>query len=171
MIWQVVDAVDDELSRSTKLQDYANSLAFSPCCCCSVAHLCPTFCSPMNCSTPGIPILHYLWEFAQTHVHRVSDAIQPSHPVSPFFSCPQSFSASRSSPLGFQNFSYLLSSRSYVVKFHHLFSKFFKAICKVLLICSIFDSFQGLLHLKQTNKKIQYIYNWIVFQYWTSLVA
>ena len=57
------------------------------------------------------------------------------------------------SPLDFQNFSYLLSSRSYIVKFHHLFSKFFKAICKVLLICSIFDSFQGLLHLKQTKKK------------------
>ena len=57
------------------------------------------------------------------------------------------------SPLDFQNFSYLLSSRSYIVKFHHLFSKFFKAICKVLLICSIFDSFQGLFHLKQTNKK------------------
>ena len=103
-----------------------------------------------------------------------TESVMPSNHLilcSPFFSCPQSFSASKSSPRGFQNFSYLLSSRSYVVKFHHLFSKFFKSICKVLLICSIFDSFQGLLHLKQTNKKIQYFYNWIVFQYWTSLVA
>ena len=99
MIWQVVDAVDDELSRSTKLQDYANSLAFSPCCCCSVAQLCPTFCSPMNCSTPGIPIFHYLWEFAQTHVHRVSDAIQPSHPLSP----PSSPALNLSQHQGFTN--------------------------------------------------------------------
>ena len=41
--------------------------------------------------TPGFPGLHYLPEFAQTHVHRVNDAIQPSHPVTPFSSCHQSF--------------------------------------------------------------------------------
>ena len=35
----------------------------------------------MDCSTPGFPVLHYLPEFAQTHVHRVGDAIQPSHPL------------------------------------------------------------------------------------------
>ena len=39
------------------------------------------FCSPMDCSTPGIPVHHQLPELAQTHVHRVSDAIQPSHPL------------------------------------------------------------------------------------------
>ena len=50
---------------------------------CSVAESCLTLCDPMDCSTPGFPILHYLPEFAQTHVHRVIDAIQPSHPVSP----------------------------------------------------------------------------------------
>ena len=38
---------------------------------------------PMDCSTPGFPVLHHLPEFAQTHVHRVGDAIQPSHPLSP----------------------------------------------------------------------------------------
>ena len=38
-------------------------------------------CDPMDCSTPGFPVLHYLLEFAQTHVHWVSDAIQPSHPL------------------------------------------------------------------------------------------
>ena len=38
---------------------------------------------PMDCSTPGFPVLHYLLEFAQTHVHWVGDAIQPSHPLSP----------------------------------------------------------------------------------------
>ena len=39
--------------------------------------------TPMNCSMPGFPVLHYLPEFAQTHVHPVGDAIQPSHPLSP----------------------------------------------------------------------------------------
>ena len=48
----------------------------------SVAQSCPTFCDPMNCSTPGLPVHHHLPEFIQTQVHRVSDAIQPSHPLS-----------------------------------------------------------------------------------------
>ena len=49
----------------------------------SVAQSCPTPCNPMDCSTPGFPVLHYLPEFAQTHVHWVDDVIQPSHPLSP----------------------------------------------------------------------------------------
>ena len=52
-------------------------LAFS-----SVAHSCPTLCDPMNRSTPGLPVHHHLPEFTHTHKHRVSDAIQPSHPGS-----------------------------------------------------------------------------------------
>ena len=48
----------------------------------SVAQSCPTLCGPMNCNTPGLPVHHQLPEFTQTHVHRVSDAIQPSHPLS-----------------------------------------------------------------------------------------
>ena len=48
----------------------------------SVARSCPTLCDPMNCSMPGLPVHHQLLEFTQTHVHRVSDAIQPSHPLS-----------------------------------------------------------------------------------------
>ena len=48
----------------------------------SVAQSCLTLCDPMNCSTPGLPIHHQLPKFTQTHVHRVSDAIQPSHPLS-----------------------------------------------------------------------------------------
>ena len=48
----------------------------------SVAQSCPTLCDPMNCSTPGLPVHHQLPEFTQTHVHRVGDAIQPSHPMS-----------------------------------------------------------------------------------------
>ena len=48
----------------------------------SVAQSCPTLCDPMNHSTPGLPVHHQLPEFTQTHVHRVTDAIQPSHPLS-----------------------------------------------------------------------------------------
>ena len=48
----------------------------------SLDQSCPTLCDPMNCSTPGLPVHHQLLEFTQTHVHRVSDAIQPSHPLS-----------------------------------------------------------------------------------------
>ena len=51
-------------------------------CCCAVTESCLTPCDPMDCSIPGFPVLHYLLEFAQTHVHWVSDAIQPSHPLS-----------------------------------------------------------------------------------------
>ena len=62
----------------------------------SVAQSCPTLCDPMDCSTPGLPVHHQLLEFTQTHVHLVGDAIQPSHSVIPFSSCPQSFPASGS---------------------------------------------------------------------------
>ena len=48
----------------------------------SVAQLCLTLCDPMNRSTPGLPVHHHLLEFTQTHLHRVGDAIQPSHPLS-----------------------------------------------------------------------------------------
>ena len=51
--------------------------------CCSVAKWCPALWDPIDCSTPGFPVLHYLPEFAQTHVHEFSDAIQPSHSLLP----------------------------------------------------------------------------------------
>ena len=47
----------------------------------SVAQLCLTVCDAMDCSTPGFPVHYQLLELAQTHVHRVRDAIQPSHPL------------------------------------------------------------------------------------------
>ena len=68
----------------------------------SVAQSCPTLCNPMNRSTLGLPVHHQLPEFTQTHVHGVSDAIQPSHPapsVIPFSSCPQSLPASETFPM------------------------------------------------------------------------
>ena len=55
----------------------AHSVQFS-----SVAQACPTLCDPMNRSTSGLPVYHQHLEFTQTHIHRVSDAIQPSHPLS-----------------------------------------------------------------------------------------
>ena len=53
------------------------------CCYFSVAQSCLTLCDPVDYSMAGFPVLHYLWEFAQTHVHWVNDAIQPFYPVSP----------------------------------------------------------------------------------------
>ena len=50
-------------------------------CYCSFAHSCPTLCDPMDYSMSGFPVLNHFLEFAQTHVHWVTDAIQPSHPL------------------------------------------------------------------------------------------
>ena len=74
------------LFKSKNIGVFYSSLSsiFCPfCCCCSVAKLCSTLWNPMDCSTPGSLVLHYLPEFAQTHVHWASNAIQPSHPLSP----------------------------------------------------------------------------------------
>ena len=60
----------------------------------SVPQSCLTLCGPMDCSMPGFPAHHQLLEFTQTHIHWVSYAIQPSHPIVPFSSCLQSFPAS-----------------------------------------------------------------------------
>ena len=54
----------------------------------SVAQSCPTLWDPMNCSMPGLPVHHQLPEFTQTHIHWVSDAIQPSHPGRPLLLLP-----------------------------------------------------------------------------------
>ena len=51
------------------------------CCFCSVTHLCLNLCDPMDCSVPGLPVLHHLAEFAQVLVHCINDAIQPFHQV------------------------------------------------------------------------------------------
>ena len=61
----------------SRLQSPSAVILFS-----SVTQSCLTLCNPMNCSTPGLPVHHQLLEFTQTHVHQVSDAIQPSHPLS-----------------------------------------------------------------------------------------
>ena len=68
----------NELSYLQKQRiEWARGLQFS-----SVTQSCPTLCDPMDCSTPGFPVYHQLLEPAQTHVHRVGDAIPLSHPLS-----------------------------------------------------------------------------------------
>ena len=56
---------------------------FNTFCYCSVTQSCLTLCDPVYCSTPGFPVLHHLPELAQTHIHLVSGATQPSRPLSP----------------------------------------------------------------------------------------
>ena len=85
----------------------ADPIQFQPgdICCCSVTQSCPILCDPMDCSTPtGFPVLHYLPEFAETHVHWVSFVIQPSPPLSSsspplIFILPSIYPASRSFPV------------------------------------------------------------------------
>ena len=78
MKWMKLEPIiQTEVSQKEKHQYSISSVHFS-----SVAQSCPTLCDPMNCSTPDFPVHHQLPEFTQTHVHWVSDAIQPSHPLS-----------------------------------------------------------------------------------------
>ena len=77
MDWLDLLAVQGTLKSLLQHHSSKASVQFS-----SVTQSCPTVFDPMNCSTPGLPVHHQLPEFTQTHVHRVSDAIQPSHPLS-----------------------------------------------------------------------------------------
>ena len=70
-------AVSHNYNFKTGAYECVQLLQFS-----SVTQSCPTLCDPMNRSTPGLPVHHHLPEFTQTYVHRVGDAIQPSHPLS-----------------------------------------------------------------------------------------
>ena len=83
------------MKTSVRLDSCPHILPNFTFCCCSVlsrVHLC----DPMDCTAPGFPVLHHLPEFVQTHVYRVSDAIQPSHPLLP----PSPFTFSLSQHLG-----------------------------------------------------------------------
>ena len=72
----------DEWIKKTYIYTYIHTYIYSSVQFSSVAQSCPTLCDPTNPSTPGLPVHHQLPEFTQTHVHWVSDAIQPSHPLS-----------------------------------------------------------------------------------------
>ena len=70
-----------EMGRTWQLNNSTEAMRFSSVQFSSDAQPCPTLCDPMNCSTPGLPVHHQLLKLAHTHVHQVSDAIQPSHPL------------------------------------------------------------------------------------------
>ena len=74
-LWNIENNSNDQYRKHLKLNH-------TFCCHFSVAKSCPTLCDPMDCSTPGSSVLHYLLEFPQVHVHWVGDAIQPSHLLS-----------------------------------------------------------------------------------------
>ena len=107
-IFQICIFIHLILYNLGNLHAFPHSVQFS-----SVTQLCLTLCDPMDCSMPGFPVYHQLPELTQTHVHWVSDAIQPSHPLSSassptfnhsqpvicFFSHLQSFPASESFPV------------------------------------------------------------------------
>ena len=74
-VWNIIWEVVNFLLKKVQKKVYNDQIK-------SVTQSCLTLCDPMNCSTPGFPVHHQLLEFTQTHVHGVSDAIQPSHPLS-----------------------------------------------------------------------------------------
>ena len=79
MRWMKLEPIiQSEVNQKEKHQNTISSVQFI-----SGAQSCPTLCDPMNRSTPGLPIHHQLLEFTETHVYRVNDVIQPSHPLSP----------------------------------------------------------------------------------------
>ena len=90
-VWSMVGELRSHRShgqKTTKIETEAilqqNSIkTLRKNCCCSVTKLCLILCDPMDCSTPGFPVLHHLPEFAQTHVHWVGDTMQPFHSLSP----------------------------------------------------------------------------------------
>ena len=98
--WGIVD------SNHSIIVYKSRHLIFFACCCCFVTQSCPTPCDLMGCSMPGFLVLHYLLEFAQTHVHWVGDAIQPPHPLS----SPSSLALNLSQPQGL--FQWVNSSQS-----------------------------------------------------------
>ena len=75
--WRIIALQNFVVFCQTSHESAISSVQFS-----SVAQSCPTLCDPMNHSTPGLPVHHQLPEFTYIHIHRVSDAIQPSHPLS-----------------------------------------------------------------------------------------
>ena len=105
-----------------------------------VAKLCPSLCDPMDCSTPGFPVYHQLPELAQTHVHQVGDAIQPSHPLSS--PSPPAFNLSQCQSL-FQ----WVSSLHQAAKVLELQHQSFQWIVKVDFLCyARWKSFRHLLY-------------------------
>ena len=105
------------LSRGQTMLQLLGKSVFS-----SVAQSCPTLCDPMNHRTPGLPVHHQLPEFTQTHVHRVSDAIQPSHPLSSS-SPPAPNPSQHQSPFQWVNSSHEVAKVLEFQLWHHSFQR------------------------------------------------
>ena len=88
--WSCFSRVLGAIESLIRLQSHVLPFSF---CCYSVTQSCLTLCNPMDCSMPVFHALYHLLELAQTHVHWVSDAIQPSHPLS--FPSPPAFNHSQ----------------------------------------------------------------------------
>ena len=88
-IYELVLTLDNQ--RGSGVNSEQNEITMA--CCCLVTQSRLTLCDSMDCSTPGLPVPHHLPKFAQVHVHCISDAIQPSHPLMP--SSPSSLSLSQ----------------------------------------------------------------------------
>ena len=99
------------------------SILLNDCYCCPVTKLCRTLCNPMDCSTPSLPVPHYLTEIAQVHVHWIGDAIQPFYPLQS--SSPFALNLSQHQGLfqwvGWITMShFFLSSLSFISVLHHI---------------------------------------------------
>ena len=143
-----------------KFFQYIQSVQFT-----SATQSCPTLCDPMNQSTPGLPVHHQLPDFTQTHVHRVSDAIQPSHPLSS--PSPPALNLSQHQGL----FKWVSSSYrvAKVLEFQYFRFKNMSTIITFLprnAILSIICEAWGTVHFNSKNKSIRQILLSTFFYRW-----
>ena len=133
---------------SIYLQIQFSSVQFS-----SVAQSCLTLCDPVNHSTPGLPVHHQLPEFTQTHIHRVSDAIQPSHPRLPSSLALNLFPVSGSFPM-----SWLFTSGGQILELQHKSSNEYSGLISFRIECFDLLAVQGTLKslLQHRNSKPQF---------------
>ena len=121
-------------------------------CCCSVTQSCLTLWGTMDCSTPGVPDLHYLLKFAQSHIHWVHDDIQPSHPLLP--PSPPAFNLSQHQSL-FQWAALCIRWSKY-----WSFSFSISPSCEHSGLISFKIDFFGLLAVQETLKSLLQHFNW-----------
>ena len=102
-------------------------------CTCSITQSCPTHCDPMDCSTPGLSVLHHLPEFAQVHVHCINDAVKPSHLLTP--SSPSALKLSPHHEKKKKKPAHrIVNSKSGCLLFPHRFTQEIYQICKIRAI-------------------------------------